>query len=87
MPYPIIYGKKVVNGDIPKIPPNIKPIIIRAINERLAVAPLDYGKQLRYSLKDQRCLRVGDWRIAYKFEEGSVKITRIQNRRDAYKDW
>jgi len=87
MVYRIIYESNVTREDFPKIPEVNRRQILRAINERLSVAPLGFGKQLRYSLNELRRLRVGDWRIAYKVEGETVKIVRIQNRRDAYKDW
>jgi mRNA interferase RelE/StbE len=77
----------MLREDFPKIPHDSRHQIERAINERLTVAPLEFGKQLQYSLKSLRCLRVGDWRVAYKVEGNTVTIVRIQNRRDAYKGW
>jgi mRNA interferase RelE/StbE len=61
--------------------------MLRAINERLATAPLDFGKPLRHNLNGMRSLRVGSWRIGYFVEAETVTINHIELRRDAYKDW
>jgi len=85
MPYKIFYIEKVVKDTIPSIPQTDKGIIVKAINERLTVDPIGFGKPLRYKLKGYRRLRVGDWRVIYRVEGQNVTITAIVNRRDAYK--
>ena len=87
MSFAVIYEKVVVNEDIPAIPKAEKAPIIRAINERIAVAPLSFGKQLSHGLTNYRSLRVGNWRIAFRVEGDKVIIAHIDRRRDAYKKW
>ena len=60
----------------------------RAIETRLMVDPIAYGKPLRYSLKGHRRIRVGDWRIVYRIEAKTKKvlIVAIKHRKDVYED-
>ena len=87
MKYRIEYSEKVRRVDAPNIPTAERPLIEKAIRERLAVAPLDYGKPLRHELYGMRSLRLGNWRIGYRVVGDAVIIAHIENRRDAYKNW
>jgi mRNA interferase RelE/StbE len=60
--------------------------IKKAIEERLMIAPNDFGKPLTKEWKDHRRLRVGDYRIIYKVIENKVIvfIVDIDLRRDIY---
>lgn len=86
--YTIEYLDDVVKNDIPSLPKSIKAIIKRAIEERLATYPIEFGKPLRYSLKGHRRLRVGDYRVIYRIEELKkvVLVTTIKHRKDVYDD-
>lgn len=68
----------------------------RRVDARLeAIAQDPFGpgtKPLQGNLRGLRCVRVGDWRIAYQPEDpNTLYIIEISNRRDAYKrlgrDW
>ena len=87
MTFTVIYDPRVQKEDLPKIPEQNKAQIAKAIHERLAIAPLSFGKPLRHSLSGMRSLRVGDWRIGYYVEGRNVVIEHIEIRRDAYKGW
>jgi addiction module RelE/StbE family toxin len=84
--YQISYLDIVVREDIPSLPKRAKELIQSAIEERLEVDPIGYGKPLRYSLKGHRRLRVSDYRIVYRIEEDAhtVLIIAIKHRKDAY---
>ena len=83
--YTISYDADVVKYDIPQLPLVIRETIKRAIEERLMVDPIGFGKPLRYSLKGCRRLRVGDYRIVYVIEIPSkVVILAIKHRKDVY---
>lgn len=71
-----------------KIPKTIRIRIKDAIEKRLMIAPLDYGKPLIREWKGYRRLRVGDYRIIYKvFEEKIVVfIVEIDHRKSVYDD-
>ena len=66
----------------------IREIIRKAIEKKLSVDPVAYGKPLRYSLKEYRRLRVSDYRVIYKVIEDKVIvfIIDIDHRKDVYED-
>lgn len=82
--YRLEYLAEVVATDIPNLPKTIRHIIKRALEERLMVDPIGFGKPLRYSLKGHRRLRVGDYRIVYRIENNIVLIVAIKHRKDVY---
>ncbi|MDP1725011.1 MAG: type II toxin-antitoxin system RelE/ParE family toxin [Alphaproteobacteria bacterium] len=86
MKYQIRYLEEVVRKHIPLLPPSLKALIKRAIEERLMVDPIGFGKPLRYSLKGHRRLRVSDYRIVYRIESEamSVVIVAIKHRKEVY---
>ncbi len=84
MAYIIIYHPDVLEEDLPKIPQNIKDTIRRAIETRLMQEPLMVGEPLRQSLKGHRKLRVGDYRIIYRIQNGGVIILKIGHRKEVY---
>lgn len=84
MNFKIIYHPQVVQDDIPKLSPEWKVKIQKAIEERLATRPEIYGKPLRRSLKGYRKLRVGDYRVIFLLEKNIVKILVIQHRSVVY---
>ncbi len=86
MPYSIVYHEDVVKRDIPKLSGGARPIIQRAIEEKLGLDPISFGKPLRYTLRGARRLRVGDYRIIYRIVEDKhqVLIITIGHRRDVY---
>jgi mRNA interferase RelE/StbE len=86
--YPIRYLEEVVNKDIPNLPSSATTLIKRAMEERLMIDPIGFGKPLRYSLKGHRRLRVSDYRIVYRIEAKTnmVLIVAIKHRKDVYED-
>lgn len=84
--YAIAYLKIVAEKDIPALPKAIRNTIKRAIEERLRMDPVGFGKPLRYSLKGHRRLRVGDYRVVYRIEPEKmvVLVVAIKHRKDVY---
>ena len=84
--YQIIYLDEVVSKHIPSLPTSVKVLIKNAIEERLMVDPVKFGKPLRYSLKGHRRIRVSDYRIVYRIEQQdkAVLIVAIKHRKDIY---
>jgi len=84
MIYQIRYLDEVVRKDIPTLPSNARTLIKRAIEERLTVDPIGFGKPLRYSLKGHRRIRVSDYRVVYRIEPEVkiVIIVAIKHRKD-----
>lgn len=85
-PWQIDYLDSVIKEDISVLPRNIKNSIRRAIEERLTIDPVGFGKPLRYSLQGHRRLRVSDYRVVYRIEVDShtVLIVAIKHRKDVY---
>jgi mRNA interferase RelE/StbE len=86
MPYSIEYIEAVVKHHIPALPKTIKLLIKKAIEERLGVDPIGFGKPLRYSFKGHRRLRIGDYRVVYRInpEHKIVTIITILHRKEVY---
>lgn len=86
--YSVEYLNSVLDQDIPLLPKIAKRQIQKAIEERLMVDPVGFGKPLRYSLKGHRRLRIGDYRVVYRIEteKNLVLILAIKHRKDIYKD-
>lgn len=84
--YKIEYLQKVVKEDIPELTQTARDLIKKAIEERLMVDPIGFGKPLRYSLKGHRRLRVSDYRIVYRIipADQTVLIVGIKHRKDIY---
>ena len=84
--YTIEYLDSVIEEDIPKLPTATQNTIKKAIEERLIVDPIGFGKPLRYSLKGHRRLRVSDYRIVYRIEVSTniVLIFAIKHQKDVY---
>jgi mRNA-degrading endonuclease RelE of RelBE toxin-antitoxin system len=86
--YQIKYLEVVIRKHIPKLSTTAKKIVKSAIEQRLMVDPVGFGKPLRYSLNGHRRLRVGDYRVIYRIEadDKTVLIVAIKHRKDIYKD-
>lgn len=84
--YQVRYLEEVVHKHIPALPSSAKALIKRAIEERLMVDPIGFGKPLRYSFKGHRRLRVSDYRVVYRIdlETRTVLIVAIKHRKDVY---
>jgi len=80
----VVSQEVVVDEDLPSLPKNMQARVIRAIEERLATAPDQYGNRLRKSLMGLWRLRVGDYRIIYEIEGQNVLVWAIGHRRVAY---
>ena len=85
MSYRIEYLESVVHEDIPRPSKYVATRIRKAIDNKLASHPVEFGKPLRYSFKGARRLRVGDWRVVYTIEPPDVVlIVKIGHLREVY---
>lgn len=85
MTYKLEYLQSVVDEDIPDLSLPNRQRIKKAIEDRLQTNPIEYGKPMQYSLKGCRRLRVGDFRVIYRIEDGNVVlIVKIGHRKDVY---
>jgi mRNA interferase RelE/StbE len=87
--YIIQYLDVVTKKDIPSLESTVKLMIKKAIEEKLMIDPIGFGKPLRYSLKGHRRLRVSDYRIVYRIDPdiNVVIIVSIKHRRDVYEEF
>jgi mRNA interferase RelE/StbE len=53
---------------------SVREMIRKAIEKKLIVDPITFGKPLRYSLKGYRRMRVGDYRVIYKIIEDKILV-------------
>lgn len=77
---------EAVKEDIRILPKSIRDKIRKAIEKKLILNPVEFGKPLQYSLKGLRRLRVEDYRIIYQINIDSniVLIVKIGHRKDVY---
>ena len=76
-----------VKDDIRGLPKSVKIKLKKAIEKKLTVKPIEFGKPLQYSLKGLRRLRVWDHRIIFKIDEGHkiVLVVKIGHRKEVYR--
>lgn len=86
--YKIEYLESVVDDDISKITKSDRDKIRKAIEQKLSLDPISFGKPLQYSLKGCRRLRIGKYRVIYKIESESntVLVVKIGHRKEVYED-
>lgn len=86
--FQIEYLETVVEEDIPSLPKTMRTRIQNAIESRLAIDPIGFGKPLRYSFVGHRRIRVGDYRIVYRVDMNLhiILIVLIKHRKDVYED-
>lgn len=86
--YVILYDLGAKKKDFEKISPPMRKIIREAIEKKLTIDPVKFGKPLKYGLKGYRRLRVGDYRVIYRVDEQKVIviIVEIDHRKDIYED-
>ena len=80
------YHPLVLSKDLPKIDSSNKTRIKTAIKEKLLISPELFGKPLRKTLKGNRKLRVGDYRIIFKIKIKTIVVLIISHRRYVYKE-
>lgn len=84
--FQIFYTSEVVKEHIPKLSVGVAKKIKIAIEKKLAIDPVAYGRPLRRSLKGLRRLRVEDHRVVYRIDHESqrVIVLMIGHRKDVY---
>lgn len=85
--YSILYLDSVRN-DLKDLSKSTKDKLKKAIEKKLMINPIEFGKPLQYSLKGLRRLRVEDYRIIYQIipESRIVLIVKIGHRKEVYDD-
>lgn len=82
--FEIFYHPDVPQKDLSRIAAPEKHRIQRAVEQKLAFFPQEFGAPLRHTLKGYWKLRVGDWRVIYKIQGKTITILRIGHRREIY---
>ncbi len=78
------YHPAVLSKDIPMLDTLTARRVREAIELKLYVNPLLYGRPLHGVLSRFFKLRVGDWRIVYEISPPFVDILLVAHRRDVY---
>ena len=75
-----------VKEDISGLSKDNKKMIQKAIEKKLMLNPIEFGKPLQYSLKGLRQLRVGDYRVIFQIDEVAqiVLVVKIGHRKEVY---
>lgn len=73
MTWTVLYHHEV-EEDLESVGPSAARRIVKAINSKLTLAPLDFGAPLSANLADFRKLRVGDYRVVYHVREKTVVV-------------
>ena len=81
--YDISYHTEIAN-DISAIGSGDKKRIKIAIESKLMVDPIRFGKPLQYSLKGLRSFRVGDYRIVFVLIKTEIFVVLIAHRSVVY---
>ena len=86
MTFEVKYLPEVVKKQIPKLSLANRQRIQKAIEKKLSIDPIAYGRPLKYSLKGLRRLRVDDFRVIYKIDDIDhlVMIVKIGHRKEIY---
>lgn len=86
MTYCIRYSRYIDWKRFRKLPSGDKKRMQKAIEGKLTVDPLRFGKPLRRSLFGCRVLRAGDYRIVYRVQGNVVDILLFGHRSNVYED-
>jgi mRNA interferase RelE/StbE len=82
--YLLKYHPSVQGEDLPKLDRKARERIKRAIEQRLMVAPQEYGEPLGRTLKGYWKLRVEDYRVFFKVQGKTILVLGILHRKDVY---
>ncbi len=86
MTYVLRYAGSIDWKRFQKLPATDKQRIRDAIEKKLAVDPVQFGKPLRTSLLGCRSLRVGSYRIIYRIDKNIVEILLFGHRSTVYSE-
>jgi len=86
MKYRLLYSEFVDWKRFEKLSLHDKKRLLHALEQKVAVDPLHYGKPLQQSLRGCRALRVGDYRIIYRLHGDVVEILLFGHRSTVYEE-
>ena len=73
MKWRILYHR-AVEEDLESVGSSAARRIVKAIDAKLAISPMDFGVPLSGNLANFRKLRVGDYRVVYQVREKTVVV-------------
>ena len=73
MTWRILYHHSV-EEDLESVGPSAARRIVKAIDAKLTLSPMDFGAPLSGNLANFRKLRVGDYRVVYQVREKTVVV-------------
>ena len=86
MTYVVRYSRHIDWKRFRMLPVADKKRFQKAVEDKLTVDPLTFGKPMRKSLYGCRSLRVGDFRIIYRVQKNVVEILVFGHRSTVYDD-
>ena len=86
MTYVVRYSRHIDWKRFRILPVPDKKRFQKAIEDKLTIDPLTFGKPLRKSLLGCRSLRVGNYRIIYRMQKNTVEILAFGHRSTIYED-
>ena len=81
--FQLSYHPEVIH-DIARLGTKERQRIQLAVETKLTVRPVEFGKPLQYSLSGLRVLRVGDYRVVFMIRAQEVLIVLIAHRSVVY---
>jgi mRNA-degrading endonuclease RelE of RelBE toxin-antitoxin system len=79
-----VYFHKKVSGDLLGVGKRDLDLIRKVIDEKIAIDPVLFGKNLSNNLKNYKSLRISKYRIIYKVEGNKIFILAVGHRKDIY---
>lgn len=74
----------LVTDDLDPLPRTTQQRIIATVASKLGSDPATFGKPLRHTLRNYYSLRVGEYRVIYYLEAGTVYVVLVRHRKDVY---
>ena len=73
-------------ADARKLDAQDRLLIEHAVDTKLMHDPERFGKPFRYTLKNYRGFRVGNWRVIFRIRENLLIVVSIRHRKQGYSD-
>jgi len=74
-----------IKKDLSKISPANRQRIKSSIENKLTKNPVIFSQPLRYTLRNYRKLRVGNYRIVFRIQKSVLLVLAIKHRSEIYK--
>jgi len=81
----IYYHPLVLEKDVRSLDGTVWNFIHGIIHKKLVTNAESFGKPLRYTLRNARVLRVGDWRVVFQIVDDAIHVCTVRHRREGYR--